>query len=160
MVDKEGFPRNKEHPLIPLPSSHLEGQTRIPVGGEDLLDGVDVGGRSQVQAHVVLDGGLHDGSGRAFHGVVQAGVDNVFLRGTGNTFLEGLGRRHRDAAAHLSETAFQRLLHGFWTFRRNKSRMWLEDEAKPKSSGGKQEESKRKQKTNRKKQTTITTICN
>ena len=31
------------------------------VGGEDLLDGVDVGGGAQVNAGVVLHGGLHDG---------------------------------------------------------------------------------------------------
>jgi hypothetical protein len=40
----------------------LEGQTGIAVGGEDLLDRVDVGGSSQVQAQVETGSGLHDGA--------------------------------------------------------------------------------------------------
>lgn len=40
----------------------LEGQAGITVGGEDLLDRVDVGGGSQVQAQVETSSGLHDGA--------------------------------------------------------------------------------------------------
>jgi hypothetical protein len=45
-----------------LSAGSLEGQTGIAVGGEDLLDRVDVGGSSQVQAQVEAGGGLHDGA--------------------------------------------------------------------------------------------------
>lgn len=37
-----------------------EGQPSLVVHFEDLLDGVDIGGRPQVQAQVVLGGCAHD----------------------------------------------------------------------------------------------------
>lgn len=91
----------------------LEGQTGVAVGLEDLLDRVDVRGRAQIQSQVVLHGGLHDGTSRSLHGVVQAGVDNVLLGSTGNALLEGGRRRHRDLAADVTEAALQRLLDRF-----------------------------------------------
>lgn len=43
--------------------SCLEGQASVAVGCEDLLDGVDVGSGSQVEAEVEAGAGLHDGAG-------------------------------------------------------------------------------------------------
>jgi len=89
----------------------LESEAGLLVGGEDLLDRVDVGGRAQIQSQVVLEGGLHDGPGGALHGVVEARVDNVLLGGARNALLERVARRDRNAAADAAETPLQRLLH-------------------------------------------------
>lgn len=56
-----------------------EGEASGVVRGEDLLDRVDVGGGSQVDASVVLHGSLHDSPSGAFHGVVQTRVHDVLL---------------------------------------------------------------------------------
>ena len=50
-------------------------------------------------------------SRRPLHGVGQARVHDVFLRGAGDALLERLARRDRDLVAHLAELALQRLLH-------------------------------------------------
>lgn len=89
----------------------LKCESSVTVCGEDLLNGVDVGGSSQIQSQVVLHGGLHDGTGRALHRVVQAGVHDVLLGGARDALLEGLRRGHGDAASNTAEASLQGLLH-------------------------------------------------
>jgi len=64
------------------------------VGGEYFLDGVDVGSASQVNAGVVLDGSPHDGSCRAFHGVVKTRMYDVLSRGTLVNKIQQLATKH------------------------------------------------------------------
>lgn len=56
-----------------------EGQPSLVVDLENLLDGVDVGGRPQVQTKIVLARCAHDLPGRPLHGVGQTRVNNVFF---------------------------------------------------------------------------------
>lgn len=97
--------------LLLLLFSSLKCQSSVAVRREDLLDRVDVRGRSQVQAQVVLHRRLHDGPRRPLHRVVQAGVHDVLLTRSGDALLEGLGRRHGDASADTAKATLQRLLH-------------------------------------------------
>jgi hypothetical protein len=47
----------------------------------------------EIDAEVELDGGVHDVLGGPLHAVVQAGVDNVLLRGAGHTLVKLNTRR-------------------------------------------------------------------
>lgn len=98
-------------PLSPPLGHSLKCESSVTVRGEDLLDRVDVRGGPQVQSQVVLHRGLHDGTGRALHGVVQARVHDVLLGRTGDALLEGLRRGHGDASSHTAKATLQRLLH-------------------------------------------------
>lgn len=55
-----GSGRGIEEVQVTGTSCLCEGQPGLVVHFEDLLDGVDVGGRPQVQAQVVLGGRAHD----------------------------------------------------------------------------------------------------
>lgn len=91
----------------------LEGQTGVTVCGEDLLNGVDIGSGSQIQAQVVFHGCLHDGTSRTLHGVIQAGVYDVLLGGARDALLERLRGCDGNATADTSKTTLQRFLNGF-----------------------------------------------
>ena len=88
----------------------LKGKTGGSERVEDLGHGVDVGGSSEIQTQVKLDGGLHDVLGRPLHGVVQAGVHDVLLRGSGHLVEELITRLDGDGAAHTPEPGLQGLL--------------------------------------------------
>ena len=90
----------------------VECEAGVPVGAEDLLDGVDVGGRPEVQPQVVLDAGVHDGLRRPLHGVVEAGVHNVLLGGTRHLLLKGAGRGDGDGTPHPAKPSLQGVLDG------------------------------------------------
>ena len=92
--------------------TNLRRQASVTISLENFPDGVDVRGSPHVEPEVVLCGRVHDGLGRALHGVVEAGVDNVLLRGAGHSVLEAGGRRHVDLSANAPEPALQRLLNG------------------------------------------------
>lgn len=100
---------------MPGGCSLLEGKASISVGLEDLFDRVDVRSRTQIETEVVLHGGLHDGTGRTLHGVVQTGVDDVLLRGTGNALLECFRWGDGDLTADVAEASLQRGLHRLCT---------------------------------------------
>ena len=85
----------------------LEGKTGVTVRLEDLFDRVDVCGRAEVQSEVVAHGGDHDGARRTLHRVVQPGVHDVLLRGTGDALLEGFGRFDRDLATDRAKPCLE-----------------------------------------------------
>jgi len=85
----------------------LEGEAGIRVGCEDFLDGVCIGGCSEVKAEVELVSSLHDSPSRALHGVIKTGVYNILFGGTRDTFLEGFRWGHGDATADAAETSLQ-----------------------------------------------------
>ena len=91
--------------------TNLRRQASVAISLENFPDGVDIRGSPHVEPEVVLRGRVHDGLGRALHGVVEAGVNDVLLRGAGHSVLETGGRRHVDLSAVASEPALQRLLN-------------------------------------------------
>ena len=56
----------------------------------------------EIDAEVELDGGVHDVLGGPLHAVVQAGVDDVLLRGAGHTLVK-LNTRRALVPTHLTK---------------------------------------------------------
>ena len=69
----------------------IEEGALVFIAFEYLFDGVDVGGRSDVEAEVVSKCRLQDALGRHLHDLLQSGVDNVPLRGSGDALPSRYG---------------------------------------------------------------------
>ena len=88
-----------------------ETKTGISISGENLGNGVDIGGGSEVKAKVHLDGSAHDALGSPLHGVVQTGVDDVLLAGSGHPGTELRAWVNRDGSSNAAEPLLKRVLH-------------------------------------------------
>jgi len=89
----------------------VEGKTSISVGGENLGNGVDIGSGSEVKAQIHLDGSVHDALGGPFHGIVEAGVDDVLLTGARHPGIELLTWVDRNGASNAAEPLLEGVLH-------------------------------------------------
>ena len=89
----------------------VESETGISVSGENLGNRVDIGGSSEVEAKVHLDGSAHDALGGSLHGVVQAGVDNVLLAGSRHSCIELLTGCDLNWTSNAAEPLLKGVLH-------------------------------------------------
>jgi hypothetical protein len=87
----------------------LKSKTSAFVHFDNLLDGVDIGRRANVQAQVVFLSSGHDGSSRSFHAVLKPRVHNVLLGSTRHSLQKLLTRLNAQTLAHaLLERALHR----------------------------------------------------
>ena len=89
----------------------VECQSSISVSLEDLADGIDVSSSAEVKTEVIIHSSVHDGTGSPLHGVVQARVDNVLLRGTRHARLKFPRRSDINLATDSAKAALQGVLN-------------------------------------------------
>ena len=82
----------------------------MTISFEDLCDGVDVCGGSQIQAQVVRDSRVHDGPSSSLHRVVEAGVNDILLRRSRHSSVKLGGGGNGNSASDAAKTSFQGVL--------------------------------------------------
>ena len=89
----------------------VKGETSISVGGENLGNGVYIGGGPEIQAQIHLDGSAHDALGSSPHRIVETGVNDVLLAGSRHPRIELRTWVNWNGPSNSAKSLLKRLLH-------------------------------------------------